>query len=234
MSTIIESLKTRQKTTTETAQTEWRNLVIAVADGTLQTDPDDVLATLDRLGKSLDDLHDIADKIAARRELVERITTAKTASTSIPGIRSQIQTANDALKRAEELHERTVAPLQAELTRIAELEAAATAAKTELRNGAGEAYHAAARQIGNKIATKENDLKALRQRVRDLATAIDANERHADRGTLSAAGVAGLPRSRENLAALEAAVKTAEAELQALVTEQAALAETLALDPTCI
>ena len=149
---LLEMLTRRKGEAARQTATIWQQLVIAVADGTA-TDADEVLSSLERLGKTPVDLASAVELLTRRRAWGATASAGAQAETDHPKIVAKINSELAAFKLAEEAHEARLRPLHG-LERAAQhaLSEAAMARRRLVETATDPTTLAAVRESAEKLA----------------------------------------------------------------------------------
>ena len=176
MIAFLEKLTKRKTEVAQKTGGEWQALVIAVADGK-QIDPDETLAALDRLGKSLDDLANSVALLNQRREWAKIIAAGETAEADHPNLTRKIESEIAAFNLLEEKHEATLFPMTRARAAAAQSMVDATQAKRELQRTATDPIQLQAVQDADAAMTElqieraefDRDLRAKEDRLVEMS-----------------------------------------------------------------
>lgn len=117
LTSLFERIIQKQKVLVEDRYTDYRSLVIAIADG--QEPPADRLSRiLTESGQTLDQLRVDVDLLLRRRQMRVQLDAIDTLQRDRSAIEREIATANGILSAAEDTHEQTTTPLFARLDEI--------------------------------------------------------------------------------------------------------------------
>lgn len=111
MIAFLDRLKSKQTARILTQREEWLSLVSAVADGR-EPPEDDVLAILQRVGRTVADLEAAAALVSNRRRLADQVAQVPGAKAEVQKIEAAAELAAQELRAAEDKYNSAVAKLR--------------------------------------------------------------------------------------------------------------------------
>lgn len=165
---ILEKLSAKLRHKKSQQSASWSAFVTSVADGKT-SDPDEILAALERLNRSPEDLQDAIDLLIKRRELSKVVQSGDAAEAELPAARDAI-TAEE--KRYAELHAKHELKMDAMLThrnglvqKITRRDDAARELLSSVPTATSEAVYG---PIDQKIVEVNDERASVRQAIKNL------------------------------------------------------------------
>lgn len=221
MLTLERRLADHQRQTEDTKAREWKQFALRIATTPDEDhDPEEVLAELDRLGKSLDDLQAVAGLVTRRRELSAQMAGLPELESTSQEATQKLLTEVERFSRARDEHERK----RRELSLQCDI---ADARKADAQNARRELLSTCRQDIRDELTalrTRLGPLESDRNTHRD-AVAIN-QKRTDDYGNL-------IGNAAENIDNAQAALELLEPQVTEL-REQIAELERQALDPNAV
>ena len=164
---FLERLTKRKTEVERTAATSWQTLVCRVADEQ-QADPDAVLAELDRLNKTPDDLKVAVELLNKRREWVKLVVAGTLAEAEHPKIVKTIEAEVATFAAAEEKHEQRLRPMHGQERSAVQAMSEGSRAKTELLRTATDPVAL------QSVVEADEKMRALQQEQIENSKELDA------------------------------------------------------------
>ncbi len=191
---LISKLAGRKAEATQAATKDWQTLVVKFVDQGDKLNVDNMLAELDRLGKTLEDLEAAAALLTKRRAWAAQLTDGTKAESDYPKLTKQVEDAHADLKRLQEDHEAKYAPLDGKIRATRDAINQASDAKRMLLTTAGEeSRRSALDDIDQRTRQLTEEQNAMQKRIRDREDWVQAvgalghNASAADRSRFAAA-----------------------------------------------
>ena len=172
---FLEKLKSRKVEVARTAASVWQRIVVDVTDGK-EPDADTVLAELDRLNKSTDDLKTAVELLHQRRAWSALVEAGTLAEAAHPKIVKTIAAEVAAFAKIEEEHELRLRPMQgSERAAIFQMSEGARAkrelivtASDPIRRATAAEADAKLRALQQERAEFDRELRGKEDRRREL------------------------------------------------------------------
>ena len=166
---LLEMLTRRKGEAARKAATIWQQLVIAVAEGE-EIDADEVLSSLERLGRTPDDLAKAVELLTQRRAWGATVAAGTTAEIAHPQVKKKIADELAAFAELEAAHAARLRPLHG-------LERAAQHALSEAASARRSLFETATDQSAlQSVANAERQMSELRQEMAEHARELRGKE----------------------------------------------------------
>jgi len=178
---VIDSILGKQKKRQEARLTDFRDVVVRIADGH-EPDVDRVDAILHDAGKSLDDLRQAVEQLQNRRQLRDQWNLLPALNAERKEIEAKIAAANKALDAADAHHTEVTVPLHARLQEIRDASWAAESAKNELWQTCQDPVLTASLAEAQKaLAAARQDAATLRAQIDNWKSQVRSDRAAAER-----------------------------------------------------
>jgi len=225
MVTIIEKLSVRLLQRQKKQAASWSGFVADVVDERLK-DPDEILAGLEVLNRTPEDLQAACELLIQRRAWSAVVVAGDAAERDYPGLQDQFAAAAKELEKLTERHHAKYAPVKGRIHAAREaISSGADAKRRLLETCSPEARQAATEGIDARIQEAGQELDGVRRRIRDCEVWVLGVESQGDKS--ATADVVKLSAMREKLQGLKSEMKSCQTKLQDLQDERGAASEAL-------
>jgi len=225
MVSILEKLSIRIGQRQRKNAATWSQFVGDVVDEKLK-DADEILAGLDVLGKSPEDLQAACGLLIQRREWGGVAKAGDAAEAEYPKLTQQAADAEKELSKMIERHHAKYAPLESKIFAAREsISSGADAKRRLLDTCSAESESAATADVDLRIQELQAAKSDVSRRHRDCESWVLNIDSRGD--SAATTDMAKLPAMREKLAGLELELKTFSSKLQALQDERGKASESL-------
>jgi hypothetical protein len=220
MSDVLGLVNARRQQLAAEQAKAWGGFVIDVTDGRI-SDPDSVLAALERLGKSAEELQAAVDRLRNRREWARQLVEREESEAEYVNLQQQLQTADRQLEKMIEEHHEKLAPSVQRMERCkAVIQSGADVRRSLLATVSAETRQAV-------FGEMDSELAALQEQQQQNTKAIQDCEHWLDTVRESGASAAShdqerIPLKRQQLQDLQKALRVCDVRLQALHDRRAA------------
>ena len=200
MLNVLEKLSAKKAENAGARQSDWVGLVTGVADEN-GLEPGALLAALDRLGKSIEELQAAVELLARRRGWAVQAAAGDDAEASYADLQTQERASEKALQLLIAKHTAKCEPLGRQIETARQTISAAADARRRLLETAGdEARQAAFDEIDAELGETQVERNSLQSRMkgrRDWVFRVESLAKNA-----ATADVAALPDARAGLRAM--------------------------------
>lgn len=180
MIAFLEKLTRRKTEVTMQGASDWQKLVGEVLDETANN-PDDVLARLDRLGKSTDDLSKAVDLLRQRRVWAKEADDGEAAEADLNNATEQLTKLDKELEALLEKHEAKLAPIERKRDfAIQRISQADSSRRRLIETASDPVLKQAARDTDVNMAALRQDQARHKETTRGLSINRDSILKHDD------------------------------------------------------
>jgi len=220
MSDVLGLVNARRQQLAAEQAKAWGGFVIDVTDGRI-SDPDSVLAALERLGKSAEELQAAVDRLRNRREWARQLVDREQAEAEYVELQQQLQAADQQLEKMIEEHRKKLAPSVQRMERCKfVMQSGADVRRSLLATVSAETREAVFGELDSELAAVQEQQQQNAKAVRDcehwLQTVRESGASAASHDQEQ------MPMKRQQLQELQKALKANDVRLQTLQDRRAA------------
>ena len=213
---VFATLKEKQQQRQVERAAAWTAFVVGVADGQV-TDPDEILSSLDRLGKTAGDLEAAVGRLRARRELARQLAEREAAETELADLQQQLAAADRELESLIAKHHAKHQPTQTRMEKCRERVVGGRDVRRDLIDSVSAETRMAV------LGDIENGMAELQQRQATAEKSLADSERWLQ--SVESFGASASSKDQANIPGMRQQRQRLQVELRQIASEQQQLAD---------